>query len=332
MVRSPHAFSPSGIEGPISRIKDSLVCFNGVFLLHLIGPDKQIGIDLAVNSMKGKFFNAGLPDIPRIQTPASNPKDWIDKNLNLWNDMGMAMAFLDVPVVANLFKIVNTGVYEALLAFNVIQSCEAPAETTDWAATYKSWLPVFLSSQQALIQNHASALTAVITNNPAATLDANDKPNLYAKAFKNLEATYNPAKMTFDQGALLTWPVTATANIQKRAAASQCVITSASATLTAEPSCLAGGAPWYSPTRYAMKYDFYLLANTSYIVFVNVALLPPTQPCLPQAIRRVQIVPILYFQRRKSRQSRRLLRPRIFRVKEVCQVARLCSILTAKPV
>ena len=218
----------------------------------MIGTDRELGFDENVNGVKGKFFNAGLPDIQKIQTPASDP-NWLDKNLNLWNDMGMAMAYLDIPVVANLYKIVNTAMYEALLAFNDIQLCEAPTEKTDWAATYKSWMPAFLSSQQASIQAYASALTAVVTNNPAATVDAENNPNLYATAFNGLKSMYNPASMTFDQGALLTWPVTATADIQKRAATSQCVITSASSTPTATPSCTAFGVPWYSPTRYATK-------------------------------------------------------------------------------
>ena len=99
---------------------------------------------------------------------------------------------------------------------------------------------------------------------------------------------------------------------------------------TATPSCIADGAPWFSPTRsvFIMKKWQILFADTSCVVSVTVAL-PRTQRCLQQAAR--QIVPIRSSPHLQSRQFRRLLHPRISPVKGACPDAPQSSMVMAKP-
>lgn len=133
--------------------------------------------------------------------------------------MGLVFAYMAVPAIAQQFKIVNTAMYEAFLAFDAIQKCEAPPKPTLWADEYKKWVPKFLSGQEVLVASKMKALTAAITQVPAATKDRNGNDNIYSSAFTDLASMYNPDNaFRFNQAALLEWPTTSTANILKRAA------------------------------------------------------------------------------------------------------------------
>lgn len=146
-----------------------------------------VGLDQNVNLVQGKFFNPNLEDLQKVAFPnPANPEDiaWVDRNLNLWNDVyvsghqlrksspdilytrGMAMMLLHLPNIAAQFKKVNGAIYEVLLvdsmprlltplvyasrssrAFDEIQSRETPQETAQWAEMPKSFMPSFLSVQ-----------------------------------------------------------------------------------------------------------------------------------------------------------------------------------------
>ena len=68
------------------------------------GPNKQnkafVGMDQNLNSIKGGLFNPGLDGIQNTVTSTSpgnwknSPTAWVDRNLNLWNDIAMAVSYV----------------------------------------------------------------------------------------------------------------------------------------------------------------------------------------------------------------------------------------------
>jgi len=139
-----------------------------------------------------------------------------------------------------------------LQAFDEIQRCEAPNQKTSYADAYKKWMSGYLVGQSPLIAGKISELKSAITNaNPSVLVDQNNQPNGYQKAIHALEAAYpNPSAYVFDQNALLTWPNSAPNPWPINKRDSQCVVSSsASVTPGPTPTCMADGAPWYSPTR-----------------------------------------------------------------------------------
>ncbi|KAG4434003.1 hypothetical protein IFR05_010518 [Cadophora sp. M221] len=162
------------------------------------GANKQnkafLGMDEEVNSIKGKLFNRNLAGIQKVLHPEDSPQ-WLDKNLNLWNAMGMSWSVLHFPIAAEQFRKVNNAIYRGFLAFDLIQSCnpdDAPGILPRiWAEVYKEHIPIFLRQQQASVIQHVASVTSAITAVPSATENPDHSKTMEGFAFDELAAVFN---------------------------------------------------------------------------------------------------------------------------------------------
>ncbi|KAL1632827.1 hypothetical protein SLS56_003317 [Neofusicoccum ribis] len=200
-----------------------------------------VGLDKAVNGLKGTFFNPKLDGIEQPQ--AGGEGGQVDKNLNLWNRMGMVIDFLKMDVVQRVFVTGQSEVYAAFVRFDDLWgSCQDPI---NFAENYRKYIQGLLSDNIASIQQHASKVSNSLVQY-ATTTDSDGNLNSYGKAIRNLEQTYAPANLAFPTEPFLQFPET-TADIKKRQAA--CTIsaapstaTSNEATTTAEATTSGGSA------------------------------------------------------------------------------------------
>ena len=100
-----------------------------------------IGIDQNVNSMKGKFFNEKLDGFPNIASDSS--EEATKTNLNIWNEMGMALYFLRQDIVIQKYQAGNAAILGALNRFDQLWSGCGEKTPLNFGENYESVCPVF---------------------------------------------------------------------------------------------------------------------------------------------------------------------------------------------
>ncbi|EOD48662.1 hypothetical protein UCRNP2_4587 [Neofusicoccum parvum UCRNP2] len=136
-----------------------------------------VGLDKAVNGLKGTFFNPKLDGIEQPQ--AGGEGGQVDKNLNLWNRMGMVIDFLKMDVVQRVFVTGQSEVYAAFVRFDELWgSCQDPI---NFAENYRKYIQGLLSDNIASIQQHASKVSNSLVQY-ATTTDSDGNLNSYGKA------------------------------------------------------------------------------------------------------------------------------------------------------
>ena len=203
---------PDSANAPGSRL-------NTVFgqLPSLINPD-FLGMDAALNRLKGSFWNPGLTG---ADLKAQNGNAAVQALSNL----AVVMSIANDAKVSGLFSATNARIYSAFLGIDALitaqQGCSNPIEGSDgkpvqatWANAYKAYITAKVASQNDLITKTASAISATIsTDVEAAPQKSKGVVKNWSSFVSNFNAKYQVNALTFPEPQ--DWPNNAM-NIQKR--------------------------------------------------------------------------------------------------------------------
>ena len=193
-------------------------------LPSLTNPD-FVGMDSALNRLKGALWN---PDLSGADLSMANSNAAIQS----LSDLAVVMAMANNAAISKLFSNTNARIYQAFqgidLLISAAQGCSnsvddqerQPASNT-WASAYSVWITGKVASQNNLITQTASLISAAISTDPAKV-----KPNQtgqiknWANFIQNFNAVYKVDALTFPQPD--SWPQNAISIAKRQAATPAC--------------------------------------------------------------------------------------------------------------
>lgn len=192
---------------------------NSVFgqLASYTNPD-FLGMDSALNGLKGSYWNAGLQGAPKSPANANGYKQALA-------NLAVVMSMANNAKIASLFEATNARIYQAFLGIdNVIKvDCGNMKDhngrpfSTTWANAYSTWITDKIASQNQLITATAAAMLAAIP-----TVQAQNGNQYPAKVIAQQSSFVSNFNTAFQVNALTfpapgSWPKSALP-IQKRQA------------------------------------------------------------------------------------------------------------------
>ena len=186
-------------------------------LPSLINPD-FLGMDSAINRLKGSFWNPGLTGAD-LKAPNGNAA------VQALSNLAVVMSIANDAKVSGLFSATNARIYSAFLGVDALitsqERCSNPIEGSDgkpveatWAASYKAFITNKIASQNDLITKTASAISATISTDVNAAPDkSKGVVRNWSSFVSNFNAKYQIDALTFPEPQ--DWPNNAM-NIQKR--------------------------------------------------------------------------------------------------------------------
>ncbi|MCJ1449500.1 MAG: hypothetical protein MMC23_010020 [Stictis urceolatum] len=169
------------------------------------------GMDSRINAVKGWLFNNKLTGLPNTKKLSD------DNKIQLLNEIAAAVDVTNNADIAALLQKTNTRVYEAWRGIDNLvaaqAACNAPAPkpsnspNAGWADVYSSYMTSLFSTQNVQISRQLNSMT---------NTKFYKSPGPVTKAIKAFTDAYPTGKWTYDANALLAWPTTSAANIQRR--------------------------------------------------------------------------------------------------------------------
>ena len=171
-----------------------------------------IGLDNKINGIKGKIWNPNLSGFPNIKGTASD--DDTAWNINVWAQMGMAMATMNEVIYQQMFQKIQNDIYAG---FNAFDDLWCGDNAPNFASSYKKYMSNLMQTNIESAKAKATALSNSLKQY-AVTTDKDGQPNSFATQIQNLEKTYPPGNMAFSTEPFLQFPES-TYSIKRRAAA-----------------------------------------------------------------------------------------------------------------
>ena len=194
-------------QGPVSRFQS----------LWYRNPSKQVGalagIDEKLNWMKGKVFEKKDGNNALLDLRANfNSDGAIDYNLQLWNQLGLTVAFMKREDIVQQYNDIHNSMYRAFLAFDDIEK-NCNQDGNDWAKNYDGEMSTWLVEREIAIAQVVDYIKQGLQSKYGAEGATADKYNV---AYQQLSRDYDTPFFVLPIDKMLKITEETKADIEKR--------------------------------------------------------------------------------------------------------------------